>query len=157
MRITVGGSFTDYVNNYVKNLPLAPVAAGDYVLISDVSDTGKSKKVTVQSIASLAAKAWVSFDGANQTAYSTQSFNVSSIVRNGATSGFYRVSFTVAMPATNYVVLGTVGTGAEIWNNVGTACVRIFGSQLGYVDVVTVAQNINAIDFGYTSIAIFSS
>lgn len=53
MKITVSGGFTDYVNNYVKNLTAVTAATGDYVLISDVSDTGNTKKVTVQTIIDL--------------------------------------------------------------------------------------------------------
>ena len=108
-------------------------------------------------VAKRTVKAWVSFSGSTQTAYSTQSFNVSSIARVGATSGYFRVSFTTAMPATNYVVLGTIGTGGEVWNSVAAASVRIKDIQTTYTDIMTIAQSLNAIDFTYTSIAILSS
>jgi hypothetical protein len=61
------------------------------------------------------------------------------------------------MPAANYAVLGTVGQGNEVWNSVATASVRLVGVATGYVDFVTVQQNVNSIDFGFTSIAILSS
>ena len=108
-------------------------------------------------VAKRTVKAWVSFNGGTQTAYSTQSFNVSSIARVGATSGYFRVSFTTAMPATNYVVLGTIGSGVEVWNSVAAASVRIKDIQTTYTDIMTIAQSLNAIDFTYTSIAILSS
>jgi hypothetical protein len=103
-------------------------------------------------------KAWVMFNGGTLTAYATQSFNISSITRlAGATTGGFRVSFTTAMPAANYAVLGTVGQGNEVWNSVATASVRIIGATTGYVDFLTIQQSVNAIDFGYTSIAVLSS
>jgi hypothetical protein len=49
------------------------------------------------------AKAWVYFAGA--TASINNSFNVSSVTRNG--TGDYTVSFTVAMANTNYCCVGS--------------------------------------------------
>jgi hypothetical protein len=178
LKITVSGGFVDYINNYATNLAVVTTpAAGDYLLISQ---SNVLKKITYSNItpasgsitypmlnngateannvAKRIAKAWVMFNGGNLTEYSTQSFNVSSIARlSGATSGGFRVSFTTAIPAANYAVLGTVGAGNEVWNSVAAACVRIQAATTGYVDFVTVQQNSNSIDFGYTSIAVLSS
>lgn len=55
LKIKIGGNWTDYVSNYVKNVTTKSVAGtGDYVLISDVSASGVAKKTTAQSIANLA-------------------------------------------------------------------------------------------------------
>jgi len=109
-------------------------------------------------VAKRTVKAWVNFNGGNLTVYSTQSFNISSITRiAGATTGGFRVTFATAMPAANYAVLGTVGQGNEVWNSVAAASVRIVSATTGYVDFVTPQQSSNAIDFGFTCIAILSS
>lgn len=160
---------------------ITTLASSDLFLVSQAGTSAVLKKITfanligqipsgsitypmlnnsateANNVAKRTIKAWVSFAGGTQTAYSTQSFNVSSIARVGATSGYFRVSFTTAMSANNYAVLGTVGTGGEVWNNVAAASVRIKDIQTTYTDIITVAQNSNAVDFGYTSIAILSS
>jgi hypothetical protein len=54
LKIKVGGNWTDYVNNYLVNLATVTAATGDFVLVQDISDSNKSKKVTAQTIANLA-------------------------------------------------------------------------------------------------------
>ena len=51
-------------------------------------------------------RAWVNFNGTGTVAINA-SFNVSSITDNGA--GDYTVNFTNALPAANYVAVGTCG------------------------------------------------
>jgi hypothetical protein len=184
MKITVSGGFTDYVNNYVKSLTPETAAAGDFVLISDVSDSGNSKKVTAQSIANLApafviangsitypklsnsateadnvakrtVKAWVNFNGSGPSIYSTQSFNISSISRSAA--GTFTISYTTAMSAANYAVIGTVGTGTENYTNVAAASVRLYSATTTDCTIVTALQSSNGYDFGYTCIAVLSA
>jgi len=175
LKVTVSGTFTDYIKNYVNQATTKTIAGNDYLLVSDSSASGAMKKGLVSGIsvtypmlsdsateadnvAKRTAKAWVMFNGATLTAYSTQSFNISSIARiAGATTGGFRVSFTTAMQAANYSVLGAVGYGDEVWNNVVAASVRIIVATTGYVDFVTVRQGANSIDFPYTSIAVLSS
>jgi hypothetical protein len=55
------------------------------------------------------AKAWVNFNGSGTPAI-RESFNVSSITRNG--TGDYTVNFTTAMPNANYV-----WSGACTWSS----------------------------------------
>jgi len=116
MKITVSGGFTDYVNNYVKNLTTVTAATGDYVLISDVSDTGNSKKVTVQTIIDLvpspvtpppANKAFffakstdqtVTQDTTTKCTFDTTVFNQSSIITLASSTftptvaGYYQIT-----------------------------------------------------------------
>ena len=55
------------------------------------------------------AKAWANFNPSSGTVVINNSFNISSITRNGA--GDYTVNFTTAMPNANYVLSGqTQGT-----------------------------------------------
>jgi hypothetical protein len=146
------------VSGVLYRATLAELSVGVLASSSVTYPMLSTSATEANNVAKRIAKAWVMFNGGNLTAYPTQSFNISSIARiAGATTGGFRVSFTTAMPAANYSVLGTVGAGNEVWNNVGAACVRVVGATTGYVDFVTVAQNSNAIDFGYTSIAVLSS
>lgn len=59
------------------------------------------------------AKAWVNFAGSTGTI--NNSFNVSSITRNG--TGDYTISFTTAMPNANYVTTGMQADGTAGGSN----------------------------------------
>ena len=64
-----------------------------------------------------ACRAWVNFNGTGTVAIRA-SGNVSSIGDLG--TGNYTVNFTNAMPDTNYVVVGTVGTLSRVFAQSGT-------------------------------------
>jgi hypothetical protein len=132
LKIKIGGNWTDYVSNYVENATIVTAATGDYVLISDVSDSGNAKKVTAQSIANLAptfvvadgsitapklsgnqtgsapifgVRAWVLYDGNAVGGSVLGSGNVSSVTDVG--TGRLTLNFTVAMQDTNYALAGS--------------------------------------------------
>lgn len=56
------------------------------------------------------AKAWVNFSGAGSATVNA-SHNIASVVRNS--TGNYTVTFAAAMADVNYVVLATIGSGAN--------------------------------------------
>lgn len=180
MKITVSSSgFLDYVKNYITAAPSVTIVGADTLLIVDATD-GNTKRGLVSDIVPAAGsvtypmlstsateadnvakrtiKAWVSFSGSTLTAYSTQSFNVSSIARTaGSTAGGFRINFTTAMSANNYAVLGTVGTGSEVWSSVAAASVRNVSPNASFVDIITVVQSSNGSDMAFTSVAILSA
>jgi hypothetical protein len=145
------------VSGVLYRATLAELSVGVLASSSVTYPMLSTSATEANNVAKRTVKAWVSFNGGNQTAYSTQSFGVSSIARIGASSGYFRVSFSPSMSATNYCVVGTVGSGAEVWNSVAASCVRIVSPTTGYVDIVTVSHSSNSIDFTYTSVAILSS
>jgi hypothetical protein len=130
MKITVSGGFVDYINNYLVNLATVTAATGDFVLVQDISDSNKSKKVTAQTIANLAPtqtpangsitapmlsgaqtgtapiyapRAWVLYD---QTVPSvTASANVSTVT--DTSTGVFTVNFSTALPSANYTISGS--------------------------------------------------
>lgn len=182
MKITVSSSgFLDYVKNYITAAPVVTIVGADTVLILDASDSSNTKRGLVSDIAALAIpasgsitypmlstsateasnvakrtiKAWVNFNGAVPSIYSTQSFNISSITR--AAAGTFTINFTTAMSAANYAVIGTVGTGTENYTNVAAACVRLFAATTTNCTIVTVLQSSNGYDFGYTCVAVLSA
>lgn len=113
-------------------------ATGDYVIISDVSDSNNSKKALASDIIALGAatqadmeaaasntvfptalttknhpgvaKAWVSFDSSTGTTVVSGSYNVSSVTDTA--TGIGQVNFTSALSAATYCAVGvTGGTG----------------------------------------------
>lgn len=106
-------------------------------------------------VAKRTVKAWVNFNGSVPSIYSTQSFNISSITRSAA--GAFTITFTTAMSAANYAVIGTVGTGTENYTSVAAACVRLFAATTTNCTIVTVLQSSNGHDFGYTCVAVLSA
>jgi len=137
LKITVSGGFVDYLKNYITQATAVTVANADYVLISDTSDSGNTKKGLVSDIAALAvpasgsitypmlstsgteannvakrtAKAWVFVDGSsgNFVIPAGSSFNVTSVTDNG--TGDMTINFTVAMgnATSSVVVSGNLG------------------------------------------------
>lgn len=132
LKITVSGGFVDYVNNYLVNLATKTAATGDFVLVQDISDSNKSKKVTAQTIANLAPtqtpangsitapklsgaqtgsapiyapRAWILYDGVVAGGSILASGNISTHSDDGV--GLFTVNFATSMPAVTYTVMGT--------------------------------------------------
>ena len=131
MKITVSSlGFVDYVQNYINQASSAdPIVGADYVLFSDTSASGATKKSLVSAIVALAvpaagsvtypmlstsateadnvakrtAKAWVNFDGSGAVTIRND-FNVSTVADNG--TGDYTINFTANMADVNYVITG---------------------------------------------------
>jgi hypothetical protein len=103
------------------------------------------------------AKAWVNFDGTNQTIRS--SYNISSITK--ASSSYYTVSFTTALADANYSVTGvcsgvlgnTIGGGPGI-----VAPDTSTGYSTASIKFLTIDNNTDgAIDFPMVSLQIFGN
>jgi hypothetical protein len=99
------------------------------------------------------AKAWVQFTGASGGATINQSFNVSSITRNG--TGDYTVNFTTAMPNANYaftvsaeVSLTSGGFAFAPWTSAPTTTALRF---------LSTGASFTNTDCAYNSLAVFSS
>lgn len=132
LKLYVGGAWVDYVKNYFNSSTTVTIASGDYVLVSDTSDSGNTKKGLVSDIAALAvpaagsitypmlstsateannvakrtAKAWVNFDGTSAGPITPRDdFNVSTVGDNG--TGDYTINFSSAIGHANYAVAGT--------------------------------------------------
>ena len=99
------------------------------------------------------AKAWVQFTGASGGATINQSFNVSSITRNG--TGDYTVNFTTAMPNANYAFIASAQVSlaaggfafAPITSAPTTTALRFISSNAA----------LTGADCAYNSLAVFSS
>ncbi len=121
LSIYVAGSWVDYIKNYITQATTATIAGGDFILFTDTSASGATKKGLVSDIAALAvpaagsitypmlsgtsgteannvasrtAKAWVKFDGlTNVGGFCTikDDFNVSTVADNG--TGNYTINF----------------------------------------------------------------
>lgn len=139
LTLNIGGTWTDYVKNYLNQRTAVTIASGDYLLISDVSDSNNTKKGLVSDIVTLAvpaagsitysmlstsatesdnvakrtAKAWVNFNGTG-TPSIREDFNVSSITDNG--TGDYTVNFSAALADANYAVFGSCENSAGAFN-----------------------------------------
>lgn len=72
--------------------------------------------VPAETLARGACRAWVNFDGTITPPTIRESFNVSSVVRNG--TGDYTVNFTNAMVDVNYLV--TINVGGSVASNTET-------------------------------------
>lgn len=92
------------------------------------------------------AKAWANFNGTN--AVIRGSFNISSITRNS--TGNYTVSFTTAMPNTNYAVVGQNETNTSTGPKATTY-------NTGSVTIDVTLYQSSVYDATYNNIAIFSS
>lgn len=57
IKLYVGGAWIDYIKNYTSQRTAVTIVGGDYVLISDTSDSGNIKKGLVSDIAALAVPA----------------------------------------------------------------------------------------------------
>ena len=100
------------------------------------------------------AKAWVQFGYISSAIVVAGSFNVSSVTRTG--TGSYTVTFTTAMPNTNY----SVATGGDNYgiNNIGIATSTQRGSTASICNLQTFATSSNAAtDATYVCVSVFSS
>ena len=100
------------------------------------------------------AKAWVQFGYISSAIVVAGSFNVSSVTRTG--TGSYTVTFTTAMPNTNY----SVATGGDNYgiNNIGIATRTQRGSTASICNLQTFATSSNAAtDATYVCVSVFSS
>lgn len=57
LSIYVSGSWLDYIKNYITQAPTATIVGGDFILFSDTSLSGNTKKGLVSDIAALAVPA----------------------------------------------------------------------------------------------------
>lgn len=95
------------------------------------------------------AKAWANWNGTSGASpVIRDSFNVSSITRNS--TGNYTVSFTTAMPNTNYSVVGQNETNTATGPKATTY-------NTGSVTIDTTLYQSSVYDSTYNNIAIFSS
>jgi hypothetical protein len=62
------------------------------------------------------AKAWANFNPSSGTVVTNNTFNVSSITRNG--TGDYTITFATAMPNANYVMGAVLGNGTSTTDGV---------------------------------------
>lgn len=103
-------------------------------------------------------KAWVNFNSAGGTVVLNDSFNVSSVTRNG--TGDFTVNFTTSMPNANYVMCGVVGNGAS--SSDGTAWTvnfytssSITTSSCRFLTVYTLASGRGTFDPNPVTVAFF--
>jgi microcystin-dependent protein len=95
------------------------------------------------------AKAWVNFNGTLATPITPRSsFNISSITKNS--TGNYTLTFTTAMPNTNYCVVGQ----NEIATSTGVKAATYTTSS---VTITTALYTAAAYDTTFNNVAIFSS
>ena len=84
---------------------------GDTYAIN-ISGTANYAQNATGTLAQQVAKAWVNFDGTlGGTIAPRASYNVSSITKNG--TGIYKLNFVTAQPDTNYIVVGSCGSGLD--------------------------------------------
>lgn len=125
--------------------PLSPGTAGK-ALISG----GTGANPAYQPVA---ARAWVKFAGATGTI--DQSYNVSSVTRNGA--GDYTINFSTALTDTGYVVVGTIGPVPNGTGLFGVMESSTTSRTTSLVRVHTVANAGTGTDFASTQIVIFGN
>ena len=80
--------------------------------VTTIQDESGSNSSTAQEIKMGRAKAWVNYNGLDNFPADPirSSYNVSSVTE--IADGNHRITFTTAMPTTNYLVIGTCGKGA---------------------------------------------
>jgi hypothetical protein len=127
--------------------------AGRLVVSTLNNDTGV---LNVQNGMTGIAKAWVNFAGASGTR--NGSFNVSSVTRNS--TGNYTITFTTAMPNTNYAItaccdfqLGTNNVGVIGGNSNGTNGTKTTSAY----SVAAFNASFSLYDVGSVYVAVFSS
>jgi hypothetical protein len=144
------------------------VATGDSILLGDATDSGNTKRDTVQGILDLVpaagadtslsnlsatgtnkiAQVWVNFNG---LVFATRdSLNVSSVTDNG--TGDYTVNFTSSMPDTNYAVVGCAGDSTD---TVAGAFVIATTYATGSVRIKVLYAHANVYDRRIVCIAVF--
>jgi hypothetical protein len=105
--------------------------AGTIVLDAITDGTGNT--VSGSTVVKGSAKAWVNFNGTTATVRS--SFNISSVVRNGA--GLYTINMTTAMPNATYAVNATSDAQATgflaVFNSGVTQTTSAFGVSTYYI------------------------
>ena len=94
------------------------------------------------------AKAWVYFTGS--TAAIVNSFNVSSITKNG--TGDFNINFTTAMPNSTYVMAGSSGSVGNAPASLGT-----LSQSTTSISVYSDQHNVSAVDRTFVMAVIFSS
>ena len=99
------------------------------------------------------AKAWVNFTNSSGTITVNNTFNISSVTRTS--TGVFTISFTTAMPSSNYSVVGNSSSGLS---NAGV----LFSYNFTTSSFTALTSNISALysplsDNLYNSIAVLSN
>lgn len=124
--------------------------------ISSYSDSDALSLLNVSGSAPVyACRAWVNFNGDGTVAIRA-SGNVSSITDHGA--GDYSANFTTALPDTNYVLSGTVGSSSggnsHVWLSGGSALYSNFNRTTSVCRFQVVYTTSNQVDSGHVNIVI---
>ena len=84
------------------------------IKVTNIQDTSGGNQSTSEQLAQGRAKAWIRYDGANNTI--TDDFNVNTVTDNS--TGDFTINFTNDLSNANYVVTGTAGYGSSYWLSV---------------------------------------
>jgi hypothetical protein len=137
------------------------VAAGDSFLLGDSSDSGNTKRDTIQGLLDLVpenrlCQCWANFNGTG-TPSIAQSYNLGSITDHGV--GDYTLNFTSALANANYAVAGACSYSASNGVNTGRYVSLYEGSSArmaaGSTRISTVYDYNSRQDFDLTTVMIF--
>lgn len=121
-------------------------------IVVDTLNTSTGALSTNNGISGI-AKAWVNFTCPSTSVTINNSFNVSSVTRNG--TGDYTVSFTTTMPSANYSAVITSGFGSG--SRVALRVSSISDMFAGSVRYNTNSSNGVNEDVLYQNLVVFSS
>jgi len=164
---------------FVADFTEVTVATGDSILLGDATDSGNTKRDTVQGILDLvpaagadtdlsnlsatglnrACQAWVQFDGSSvSVADSGGTTGVSSLTDRGV--GLYTVTFTSTMANATYTVGGSASVESTVDNFLTALVVDNYTTTTGVVTtsavaIATVRNGNNLTDSTYISVMIF--
>jgi hypothetical protein len=119
--------------------------------VSSLAKVDGSQEVPITDVINGSAKAWVNFNGTGTVAI-RGSYNVSSITDNG--TGNYTVSFTSALPDTNYAVCSASGDTAGNTPGAGTS-VGVFNTSTLQFWTNAMSTSPTAVDRAHASVTIF--
>jgi hypothetical protein len=141
-------TFSDSTTQASAGLTAAnPVISSGSLTFADATTQSSGKQV---------CKAWVNFTSSSGSI--NQSFNVSSITRNG--SGDYTLAFTNNLANANYVVSGSVLPTTSQTNTSYARCIVLYYNvtpSTSSFRFQTITNSVGPEDYAQVGVAIFSS